>query len=1240
MFKQLIATLLISLAASRISIAGNDNGRSRANGAPTDFELDDLSFELVVNVYDFEHKIHTLSEERYSGEQQRGRVRRVTSRGNSSTPTSEIFYVDARQTVNVVRDEQKKTVSSFTTSPILSDLNIDPQDMDRNAAEHLFGLVRLLRYFALHRHQLKADLRGAMFWTRGQLPSVRYSKTVRSRAESVEASVFYTQSSLAKGASWEHALPDRVHFEWTAAPRKPLVVEFGPVKFATDLQAREPTSERVLLDRLTIEPASGYSAAIQTRHRMPWTLLQGEDVRTNRFSFRARIKQRSFTYGNHLLNDLQVQVSYDEWLSKLRIDVLAPETPLDGMVQVIDFTLNRATHVLPRLRQRTFLDELIEPGPETGSTTNPNSAQNLGPMFRCATGQLSSMDHFQPGTVDEILLGGKGDYAYLGRARVRGIEARVFESNGTRLPYWLDPQTRRSADASSRGPKELEYVTVVYFSLPNERQETRLLLVEVQGLEANTRRVVSEYEFAVHDFAWNLQSIRPRPMGGDNTVQELFSLVDFCSRSSLINSADREVSESHAHFEILLKSVRPVPSQTHTLLRQQLRQLHLALMFALQHELHLVLNLIYDLETRFIELNSGGRDSPLLLLVSFRVGRLSDTYTHWMFLGQGRKRPGRSWFVRVLSLQQCFMLAAHRWSEVQFAYDPKSSACHIASEPVSAGAPSHSASQNSDAFQMDSEGHLNVYKTLKLREFKQSTREWWAQEPNNSVYARRDLYLDFFGDLTKAIPMSIERLAVQKYSPHLVDAKTRSLLPAAVLLGVNLEEQAQVNRVGRLEAVGGRQAYEHLTSGQCQALCESDFDCKSYSYCMRAAAGCILSRAQLGTSLNAIVLIRALLEDKISKSVEVKLDTGESLRVTKSQDCAIYSKQYLHYYAMEVAHPNRGVQYHSKGWVDDAEQCARWCFERMLTAQVPADLEHNSARDKTSTNDSEKSRGCSRFYHIDAGQLEKLTNESKTELGLAADGKQIATGLCFMLDQIRASDSVQLATVDAESYRLKFHMLYDELYGVQLKRSPLAREEMEAIERVNSAGSDRLPSDAKLVQEMVERGENLQVTTYADKELCAYLCYTQSASPWPCRSFDIIEFTPSHSTPQVQCILNSSSRTRLIEAKRLELIDSRRPGKGNQKKQRWHYEFKVAFAETTSASHWQTGRGIASDRSWSMVGIVQTSAACLMGLLVGILLMANLHIGNNERRSSTTSTLRLDINLDDVTTLRESVSGV
>lgn len=1231
--------------------------------------LDSVSFELTAEVHDLQTGAYMVLEEKYSAEQARGLVKqRVTYETEPGLDSRETYVVDTRANISLVRSEIKDTCASLESRDlIMRALRVDFIDFEAMSdQEHIFGTARLLHYFSRHRSELRADLSGAKYTVKNA-PSLRFTKKFITPASKVpvEVSVFYTEHSL-DSAHWNDALPVMLHIEWPSLETKGVLIEFSPVRFvAGDSLSDEPQSD-FRLDTLAMEPASGCSEIMQgsgARIRSPWS--QSDSARQPyRFSFSASV--RSFavrpTSGGHNSDGVfDVQVAYDVWLNKMRVDLRAPdEMPIISSTQIFDFALNKMTHILarPKYGKFDFFGELLDRG-ASPLTTGSGGGRRDGAMderggpiheqfrasstFRCANAEInSSPTRSVSFTLDNLLLGTSGEFVYLGLARVRGVRARVFEHVHTQLPFWLDAQMNPRQSSGFHELQELSqpprrhYVTVAYFSEPTLAvPDARLLLVEVYEMGGGLGlKVIGKREISVFDFAWNLQAIRVRrpidaggggypSTSGSDLAVSLFSLINYCSEWTPNHIDGQANQESHARFEMILESADELSGVTRAWLRANVPEVRLALLSTLQLNMHLIFGLMYDVETRFIArsgASAGGQQVTVeegkeSLAVSFKVGRLPETLTKMMYLGHGRRKVGMlRW--RVFSLQECFMMAAHLKFETEFAHDPGTCACFI----------SHANNKRPDsAFQMEVAANMSIFKTLKVYDYHKITREWWLNAPLREDYQKRGLHLDLSLQ-ERPIKFTIRRLKVHQHSANLIDGSSSAVAASPnVILGFKLQPQDGLNRRANLtvshhhDQDGEQLAGETMTVGQCEALCQADLACKSYSYCVKGAqVECILSQADLSRPELAAKIATLARRNKTqasgaNSSLELEIGGNAKILLERSRYCAIYTKRYLDYYSIT------SVDRVMSGTLDlikpvlSVEECASTCFMVMLDSLLEY---HNRVGDSLAKLEQKPSfgllqqvarlkegvrkTGCYKFHFIEASTFNALPRKARAELEALFEidpvtdpssdtsklppnfrpnnngDKQQVAGYCALArpdsylpaigDRVRDQRRPALA---ASTYQFLVAQLYEPQYGLKMRKSQLTSAEELALDRVRQFEHSReLDADSlQTARGLLERGENSQVMTIVHEQQCARNCFTQSAGLWPqCHSFDLIQYRRNNQI-HTRCLLNSLSKSRALELGRLDLIDTSHAFDADE--ERWHYEPKPGLLSRQTIAYEQ-----------------------------------------------------------------------
>lgn len=706
-------------------------------------------------------------------------------------------------------------------------------------------------------------------------------------------------------------------------------------------------------DELMIAPLRGCSAQLK-----PDELVNPfENLRA--FAFRTDYAQPYLSFDSarestvsRRLPVARAFVAYDARLATMRIDtqrlaqVSAKTSPaINSLVgaansarQLIDLDAGRIMHVLER--PSAAADNMA---PDARVLRRALETQldgsDDGATQQCQVLRVSKYGELAHNPTVCYLLTGARKLAYLGRARVRGIEARLYETpvvypqdaeqqspgqvaRTRAVPLWYaqplqytsmnsgnEPLARLSGRPVNEDKARSVYSTLVYVAAD---ARNTLLAVHMVKLSTATRQVLSRIEANVHEFTGDLSAVRAP--NGDG-ARELFALTaSACSSSSssLGNTAQLRLTLEEA----LLGGESQLDSQDLSALAHA-ESRDLALLAAMQAHLFVPASLVYEIRSNMRE--TANNKAARLLTVSLRVAERPMTSAKLMYIGQGRPNlvgyAGSVASLLVFSFKECYVLAAHRRATIHFSFDPKMGFCLIDLEPAR---------------------EPNKPQAYVMGEPAASAEVYLVQHAPEPQPALRPVKLDQqLTVLGRQLPLLLasdheRKFVVARATMHdeSAGAAQRGELGASIngygFTQDNLRKDPRRFKLiypKRLES-GERPM---LTRAQCEAQFLADFACRSYSVCVRAGLEleCIASEYDLRASD-----IEAKFVASNSKVCAIDTKQGK-VELTRHANCELHHKDYL-----RVFEPPRGVMqsYANRRvyGVSSANECAEMCYRRSV----------------------------------------------------------------------------------------------------------------------------------------------------------------------------------------------------------------------------------------------------------------------------------------------------------------------
>ena len=814
-----------------------------------------------------------------------------------------------------------------------------------------------------------------------------------------------------------------------------------------------------------------------------------------------------------------------------------------------------------------------------------------------------------------ILLGIQ-EAKYLGRARVRGIEALVYLAPKSNLPLWLEqPLVYHDAnfsqmltwDPTQENCKLAEtfYRTVVY---TRNSATFKLLKMEIWQMRRN-RIVQKKQVISFFNFQWDVYNDAPK---GDKYLHFL-SLAKHCalefkdSAQEAQNHHFYDTSQLGAQFLIeLTKGQGNSVQDCHQLQELAHNERDLSLLASIKENYGLQVSMVRDFLVQPVE--EFGTDSKDLcrFLVSFNLIEHDHKIVDLRRVGRVNYLAGPTKIYSASSLYRCFMHASDDVRQsVYFAFKATSGFCFV------------SRSKGEPLARFDEKnGKLELFQLMKKPDSAHDL-EWFAdsrqslgeilQRQNSSLRVK---YGSDNGELVFKV--------IRQYSHE--RTKILNDLDVQFVAGNKIE---QVGLAGQDSP--GSKLVSAETLVQCRSGCLVDLACQSYSFCTLATgAECILSNHSFAS------LTPQLNEAKLAgqRTFELPLDGGaggmnasaEMISFKQRATCCLYDKNYLDYFQssksfVDVLHDFYLLR------VDNAEQCAAYSVQLSLRRFQAFSRENRLSLDKLEHSigeefDESKAREgvqligkmranaesihsyLSNFVYIDSQQLQSsLKEEELKDMQSLASATwdqerqrdpllgEVASELSFSFNDktmsnpesenycvftAKPAESTKFKKLDIEAVRYDFKPLnfYEMTYGVGLRRSDFSEEQELALRRLRYSFKEsqdptqELTQKSKLTQDevnhllkIVEKFENNQLALRIDLKQCAQVCLSQSSGPWPsCKSFDFIVQRQNFSRRAVSyCLLNSITMEDAERNNRHDLIET------FSSIERWHYEPRHQF---------------------------------------------------------------------------------
>lgn len=904
--------------------------------------------------------------------------------------------------------------------------------------------------------------------------------------------------------------------------------------------------------------------------------LAGRD--SVRFSFNARPRL------DRVPTPLDLAIVYEPTLAVLKIQ----QNLASGLVSSLsNFGLNRKYHVARRLASGWELDSILR--------------QDEGENYSCVVSRVKG-EHLaesdrNPFTVGQMLFGTDRLF-FVGRARVRGVVTRVYESQHCDWPIWLQqptayeqtdemPRDKGDGQLAASGrlvwrdeaklmrEQEITLTNVFYFSQldldDGDLSRAKLVLAEFFFKHLTTGAIVKSISVPVHDFSWQLTS--SSPIGA--RYEDTFSLQDNCL-------AQTNEDNDFATVDLLLEG--RVEGKKLDWLQERAKR-NLALLHLAQSSLRLnPVSMVYDVESRLTLTGNSSEGGQLVALsATLRAATRTRSLARVVLVCRVRN-PDLAHFDshQVFNFQACHNIASHRRKDTIFAFEIPTFTCHIMRQEFLAINEPETMLENICRFgQMT--GHVELYIIWHHKEVAQTAHDQhqglaFVRDALQSLETVQLIDSQSWRDPGTTIALKLRSFDVRplnERASYEVDGnhqETGNNFP-----GFGLLESDARNKLVRPMPAEERpiddQGPSSISFEHCQTACLADMDCRSYSVCFkRGELQCILTNV----SFNTPAITRQLLKlrqakSKFGQQFQLNVDAdGQTIDVVKHPACELHKKLYESYFKSDgLSKSTRSVA--RAKMVASREQCAALCFQ--LTVDYLKEVNRPETEDERSVpqTNSQERRVCDRFYYIEArGSDSRAPNKTSGETS-AGDGQQNVDlrGYCYLDEPATNGDRNQAEIVDRPSrleiFNFDYATLYSKQLGVSLIESPAT--ESNPIQLEHDQVGPRSGSKAATVTGNF--GSLKQCFSVQD---CARVCFnpkSQVALP-RCRSFDYFEIKSQPGPTQKLCAFNSVTFKSSIETGRFDLIRH-----GADKQQRvavnssdeikvWHYEPRDILAYVTT----------------------------------------------------------------------------
>lgn len=1021
------------------------------------------------------------------------------------------------------------------------------------------------------------------------------------KEETAMLSIFYDKATINQGYKPGFTIPLllRIEFPQSSAIIYAVQVDFFTFELLPDdasqrvIPNRDTTSNQLednnlvkYLDTFTFPISYECSDLAPDFHKAD--LFEAFDLATVRFSFLAKTMPRFGPAHEHF-------VAFDGITQTFRIDSKRETKYTDSMYaeskQVLDFKINR---------KYTIVERPVSTDAELLLKTSSSSILELAERQRfCSVSRVFRPDKTNERdslTLSKLLLGAS-KFMLMGRALVNGIDARVYEGQTNSMPYWFGQPTvykymnttgfrikengRRVSEKqeddegenlNANNSKSLYSVVVYLSAVDADTGSFNVLLIEVYDMVlARTVSYRVELETRVLGFVWDLQEA---PDG--TSVQEMFSVRDAC--------AVGQGWDRYAEVDLLLEEEplqqeqgdAEVYDQTDDWSWDWVRR-NQALASAITDVTDVQTCMMYDLESYMYEdtvnVDSKGRRRRALM-ASFRVAEHPSDLFELTFIGNAKistnKTPDQLTSISVPSLDECLWLAHQSYknglserASVFIYYSEMGNTCILDSEGSTKAVESaNNIKVESDLLVFNARYSGEVYRVDLKPDRVISLSNSWLRDSKFKRLEEREIIMQAVkaGNIVEPLSkfqlrMRIKRAKINNvnYMSKLTGEgadETMVQQPASVFPGFGLIEQQEIatSRQQQQQATGTSSSDTPLSLNQCQALCLSDLECKSYSYCVRG------TQTECVTSTVGFISagVREQLESRDtqamrSKSMLTLVVGGTSVELLRDFRCSLYNKLYMQLFERRLSSRVTTKMLQLSQVDRGQEECAEKCFAKSLSAlKEAAELdeqvkqmhrietqldESNLKQIQTLIGERKRVMGkfCDFFFYFDSTltkEQQKLVDsiiEARDKQQAAASTTTTGSNRICALEDGSANNWIDHDTDNKndkfgmsnthflfDTYKFDYSTLYERQFGLSLRESELSTEEMNAYLELSLNDDDEQQVETKktnfeLVERALEANTNFQYTTNGDESACAEKCFSQSSSLWPaCRSFDVV----------------------------------------------------------------------------------------------------------------------------------------
>jgi len=1115
--------------------------RALALDSGSDFALEGKSFSIrtVVTTYlsledgaklDTKHLL-----EEYSFEQRRAKIQYLIDEDRNSAERYHydakiglgLFYSDSADChgAGTIKDYHEYLFKDCPKMRDLLEMKVEGQDLS-----HIIGPARLLFLIADKLDQLKPVEKSdsvRKLSSKRNRPLLEYKLTLdlNGDPEGTLLSVYYDETTL-KGTRLEASIPLLVSVK-LSNPTKVFAIGFHGKKFIDERQLRPELmdlsghSYEKVTDNFAFPLARGCSEYFGSDNLQdPFGIF---DLDTIKFSLNV---------DSHPIQSefRKFYIAYDGMIKSLRIDSrlksTEPNEQFHDTIKLFDLKSNRKYTIFNKALSKIENDKI--------GHDNELDAKGQCIVTYIFPPEMSYAQRWSRFKLSKFLTGAE-KFTFMGRARVMGIAALVYEAKTSSFPQWYSQAalfkdmkgnygSREGGNTMlqqrTKGKKQSLTVLIYVSESSVEEFSLKLLLLEVYSLnfagDSQPSKILTSH-FQNH--LWELNGSQ----NGDRP-DDLFSYQTLCPTND-VKYAELELLLEHENIDQVDKNFDWI--------RNWLPR-NVALGASIADALDVQNIMIFDLESKLV---SGPKIS---ILTSFRVLEHPQTLYNIIFVGNAVLSDSidhdRVLKISSSPLSDCLWMAA------------KSSYIYYADIGqiclVDLDLPADSDLSKSNLFKLDPGSAGELYKVEVQFGEESSLSKTWLRDGKFQHLENRLMIMQNYKSNNPR--MSIDpnglRLRIKRaklknlnYLGDFAASGTKTQPIPFVLSGFRLQEQDTQSLVVEKKASDW-----FLSQEECHAACLEDLNCKTFSYCSeRSKNQCILSEISL-----EVVGIQAQLSSatvkKLTFGTSVTVDAGQfKVSLVRDFRCELRNKIYTDLFSLSGS-VNSHLSWMDVSPVASLEKCAESCFLMSLealstAANIGRQITEMTQSEDLISNDDEHikfselhkarkttlNRFCGYFFYLDS----TLDENQRRYIQQRDPSINIESSKYCALPTSSAQGETEVKVIfPVDRYKFDFNKLYEKKAGFRMAESPKSPEEIKAYMAVSRASKN--PDHGQqlaVLNRALSSGKNFQLRLNSEIN-CAEYCFLQTSGLWPaCRSYDVVKTIQWNGSMSTSCVLNTMS---------------------------------------------------------------------------------------------------------------------